>query len=152
MDGRKNVSGGARLEAAPVGGQRRSGAHQRHSVDHSAGRRGRRTQPPHRQTGIFRLHFHAMDLPRWSNEAKWRLRWIFHAPVNRSRLGFKPVGRRWRNISWTFWNSLWMKRCWLLVKGKADVVAALSLEVLKGTSRAFDSDVHELRPHSGQVC
>lgn len=34
---------------------------------------------------------------------------------------------------------------------QADVVAALSLEVLKGTSRAFDSDVHELRPHSGQI-
>ena len=33
---------------------------------------------------------------------------------------------------------------------QADVVAALTLEVLKGTSRAFDSDVHKLRPHKGQ--
>ncbi|KAF0302965.1 Histidine ammonia-lyase [Amphibalanus amphitrite] len=34
---------------------------------------------------------------------------------------------------------------------QADVVAAMSLEVLKGTSRAFDSDVHQLRPHKGQI-
>ena len=33
---------------------------------------------------------------------------------------------------------------------QADVVAALTLEVLKGTSRAFDSDVHALRAHKGQ--
>ncbi|XP_064086964.1 histidine ammonia-lyase-like isoform X2 [Macrobrachium nipponense] len=33
---------------------------------------------------------------------------------------------------------------------QADVVAALTLEVLKGTSKAFDSDVHKLRPHKGQ--
>ena len=33
---------------------------------------------------------------------------------------------------------------------QADVVAALTLAVLKGTSRAFDSDVHKLRPHKGQ--
>ena len=33
---------------------------------------------------------------------------------------------------------------------QADVVAALTLEVLKGTSRAFDSDVHKRRPHKGQ--
>ncbi|KAI7815275.1 histidine ammonia-lyase [Rhyzopertha dominica] len=34
---------------------------------------------------------------------------------------------------------------------QADVVAALSLEVLKGTSRAFDSDVQSIRPHKGQI-
>ncbi|XP_044728768.1 histidine ammonia-lyase-like [Chrysoperla carnea] len=34
---------------------------------------------------------------------------------------------------------------------QADVVAALSLEVLKGTTRAFDSDVHMVRPHKGQI-
>lgn len=34
---------------------------------------------------------------------------------------------------------------------QADVVAALSLEVLKGTSRAFDSDVQLIRPHKGQI-
>lgn len=34
---------------------------------------------------------------------------------------------------------------------QADVVAALTLEVLKGTSRAFDSKVHAARPHKGQV-
>ena len=38
-----------------------------------------------------------------------------------------------------------------LIAKQADVVAALSLEVLKGTSRAFDSDVHNLRPHPGQI-
>nr|CAH0110139.1 unnamed protein product [Daphnia galeata] len=41
-------------------------------------------------------------------------------------------------------------RCELIAK-QADVVAALSLEVLKGSSRAFDSDVHQLRPHTGQI-
>ncbi|CAG2055541.1 unnamed protein product, partial [Timema podura] len=34
---------------------------------------------------------------------------------------------------------------------QADVVAALTLEVLKGTSRAFDSDVQLIRPHKGQI-
>uniref|UniRef100_A0A8B9HSR4 Histidine ammonia-lyase n=1 Tax=Astyanax mexicanus TaxID=7994 RepID=A0A8B9HSR4_ASTMX len=33
---------------------------------------------------------------------------------------------------------------------QADVIAALTLEVLKGTTKAFDSDIHELRPHPGQ--
>ncbi|KAK4323345.1 hypothetical protein Pmani_005953 [Petrolisthes manimaculis] len=37
------------------------------------------------------------------------------------------------------------------VARQADVVAALTLEVLKGTSKAFDSDVHELRHHKGQI-
>jgi len=37
-----------------------------------------------------------------------------------------------------------------IIAKQADVVAALTLEVLKGTSRAFDSDVHALRPHKGQ--
>ena len=37
------------------------------------------------------------------------------------------------------------------VARQADVVAAMTLEVLKGTSRAFDSDVHLLRPHRGQI-
>uniref|UniRef100_A0A6I8Q738 Histidine ammonia-lyase n=1 Tax=Xenopus tropicalis TaxID=8364 RepID=A0A6I8Q738_XENTR len=34
---------------------------------------------------------------------------------------------------------------------QADIVAALTLEVLKGTTRAFDTDIHALRPHPGQV-
>ncbi|XP_020365840.2 histidine ammonia-lyase [Rhincodon typus] len=34
---------------------------------------------------------------------------------------------------------------------QADIIAALTLEVLKGTTRAFDSDIHELRPHPGQM-
>ncbi|XP_064417862.1 histidine ammonia-lyase-like [Latimeria chalumnae] len=34
---------------------------------------------------------------------------------------------------------------------QADIVAALTLEVLKGTTNAFDSDIHNLRPHPGQV-
>lgn len=33
---------------------------------------------------------------------------------------------------------------------EADVVTALSLEVLKGTTRAFDADIHKARPHKGQ--
>jgi len=37
-----------------------------------------------------------------------------------------------------------------IIARQADVVAAMTLEVLKGTSRAFDSDVHKLRPHKGQ--
>ena len=37
-----------------------------------------------------------------------------------------------------------------LIAKQADIVAALTLEVLKGTSRAFDSDVHALRAHKGQ--
>jgi len=38
-----------------------------------------------------------------------------------------------------------------IIAKQADVVAALTLEVLKGTSRAFDSDVHALRAHKGQT-
>ncbi|XP_067860719.1 histidine ammonia-lyase-like isoform X2 [Heptranchias perlo] len=34
---------------------------------------------------------------------------------------------------------------------QADIVAALTLEVLKGTTKAFDSDIHDLRPHQGQI-
>ena len=33
---------------------------------------------------------------------------------------------------------------------QADVVAALSLEALRGTKRAHDADVHRVRPHVGQ--
>ncbi|KAK9516475.1 hypothetical protein VZT92_024401 [Zoarces viviparus] len=34
---------------------------------------------------------------------------------------------------------------------QADIIAALTLEVLKGTTKAFDSDIHRLRPHPGQI-
>lgn len=34
---------------------------------------------------------------------------------------------------------------------QADIIAALTLEVLKGTTRAFDSDIQALRPHPGQI-
>ncbi|KAM8973936.1 histidine ammonia-lyase [Pelodytes ibericus] len=34
---------------------------------------------------------------------------------------------------------------------QADIVAALTLEVLKGTTKAFDTDIHALRAHPGQV-
>ncbi|KAG7521692.1 histidine ammonia-lyase [Solea senegalensis] len=34
---------------------------------------------------------------------------------------------------------------------QADIIAALTLEVLKGTTKAFDSDIHKLRPHPGQI-
>ncbi|XP_077121288.1 histidine ammonia-lyase isoform X3 [Ranitomeya variabilis] len=37
------------------------------------------------------------------------------------------------------------------VAKQADIIASLTLEVLKGTTRAFDSDIHRLRPHPGQV-
>ncbi|PAA68187.1 hypothetical protein BOX15_Mlig010907g2 [Macrostomum lignano] len=43
-----------------------------------------------------------------------------------------------------------VERCEAIAR-QADVVAALSLEVLKGTSRAFDSDIHAVRRHPGQV-
>ncbi|NXF34017.1 HUTH lyase, partial [Nyctibius bracteatus] len=33
---------------------------------------------------------------------------------------------------------------------QADIIAALTLEVLKGTTRAFDTDIHAVRPHRGQ--
>ncbi|KAI3641777.1 hypothetical protein MIR68_000179 [Amoeboaphelidium protococcarum] len=33
----------------------------------------------------------------------------------------------------------------------ADIVGALSLEVLKGTPKAFDEKIHQVRPHTGQV-
>ncbi|KAL8603486.1 hypothetical protein ACOMHN_038627 [Nucella lapillus] len=38
-----------------------------------------------------------------------------------------------------------------LIARQADVVAAFSLEVLKGTSRAFDSKIQSVRPHKGQI-
>uniref|UniRef100_A0A8C8YVK2 Histidine ammonia-lyase n=1 Tax=Prolemur simus TaxID=1328070 RepID=A0A8C8YVK2_PROSS len=34
---------------------------------------------------------------------------------------------------------------------QADIVAALTLEVLKGTTKAFDTDIHAVRPHRGQI-
>ncbi len=37
-----------------------------------------------------------------------------------------------------------------IIARQADVVAALTLEVLKGSSRAFDSEVHKIRNHKGQ--
>uniref|UniRef100_A0A915EF11 Histidine ammonia-lyase n=1 Tax=Ditylenchus dipsaci TaxID=166011 RepID=A0A915EF11_9BILA len=33
---------------------------------------------------------------------------------------------------------------------QADVIAALTLDVLKGTSRAYDANIHRVRPHKGQ--
>lgn len=38
-----------------------------------------------------------------------------------------------------------------MIARQADVVAALSLEVLKGSTRAFDSDIQRIRPHVGQM-
>ncbi|XP_047018138.1 histidine ammonia-lyase [Ictalurus punctatus] len=34
---------------------------------------------------------------------------------------------------------------------QADVISALTLETLKGTNKAFDIDVHAVRPHPGQI-
>lgn len=39
----------------------------------------------------------------------------------------------------------------LAIAQQADIIAALTLEVLKGTTKAFDSDIHALRPHPGQI-
>ncbi|XP_061578458.1 histidine ammonia-lyase [Cololabis saira] len=39
----------------------------------------------------------------------------------------------------------------LAIARQADIIAALTLEVLKGTTKAFDSDIHALRPHPGQI-
>ncbi|XP_065828959.1 histidine ammonia-lyase-like [Oscarella lobularis] len=38
-----------------------------------------------------------------------------------------------------------------LIALQADVIAALTLECLGGTNRAFDRDVHRVRPHAGQM-
>ena len=40
------------------------------------------------------------------------------------------------------------KACYLA--RQADIVAGMTLEVLKGTTRAFDSDIQKIRPHPGQ--
>ncbi|UXI22178.1 Glutamate-cysteine ligase catalytic subunit [Sarcoptes scabiei] len=37
------------------------------------------------------------------------------------------------------------------VARQADIVAGLTLEVLKGTTRAFDPDIQKIRPHPGQA-
>jgi len=34
---------------------------------------------------------------------------------------------------------------------QGDIVAALTIEVLKGTTKAFDADIHAMRPHKGQI-
>ncbi|KAI6183550.1 Histidine ammonia-lyase [Aphelenchoides bicaudatus] len=34
---------------------------------------------------------------------------------------------------------------------QADVIAALTLDVLKGTSKAYDANIHLVRPHKGQI-
>ncbi|VDM78775.1 unnamed protein product [Strongylus vulgaris] len=42
-------------------------------------------------------------------------------------------------------------KMWSPSTGQADVIAALSLDVLKGTTRAYDPDIHKIRPHKGQI-
>jgi histidine ammonia-lyase len=42
-----------------------------------------------------------------------------------------------------------LQQCELLARA-ADVVCAMSLDALKGTPRAFDRRIHEIRPHPGQ--
>ncbi|XP_062339664.1 histidine ammonia-lyase-like [Osmerus eperlanus] len=37
------------------------------------------------------------------------------------------------------------------VEKQADIIAALSLEALRGTNKAFDHDIHAVRPHPGQI-
>ena len=34
---------------------------------------------------------------------------------------------------------------------QADIIAALTVEVLKGNVAQFDSDIHVARPHNGQI-
>eukprot|EP00118_Oscarella_pearsei_P008098 m.40990 g.40990 ORF g.40990 m.40990 type:complete len:412 (+) comp33051_c0_seq5:108-1343(+) len=38
-----------------------------------------------------------------------------------------------------------------LIALQADVIAALTLETLQGTNKAFDENVHKVRPHPGQM-
>ncbi|XP_060745224.1 histidine ammonia-lyase-like isoform X2 [Tachysurus vachellii] len=37
------------------------------------------------------------------------------------------------------------------ISRQADVIASLTVEMLKGTNKAFDMDVHVVRPHPGQI-
>ena len=37
-----------------------------------------------------------------------------------------------------------------VIARQADIIAALSIDVLMGTPRAFDVDIHANRPHPGQ--
>ncbi|CDQ97157.1 unnamed protein product, partial [Oncorhynchus mykiss] len=37
------------------------------------------------------------------------------------------------------------------VARQADIIAALSLEALRGTTKAFHSDIHAVKPHPGQI-
>ncbi len=37
-----------------------------------------------------------------------------------------------------------------LVTRQADIIAAFTIDVLQGTPRAFDQDIHRNRPHPGQ--
>jgi histidine ammonia-lyase len=46
--------------------------------------------------------------------------------------------------------SLALRRAENIAK-QADVIAALTLDVLKGTSRAYDANIHRVRPHKGQI-
>ncbi|XP_036375702.1 histidine ammonia-lyase-like [Megalops cyprinoides] len=39
----------------------------------------------------------------------------------------------------------------LAIARQADIIAAFTLQVLKGTNKAFDSDIHMARPHLGQM-
>jgi histidine ammonia-lyase len=48
----------------------------------------------------------------------------------------------WAIFAWT--------RAWNVYK-KSNIVAGLSLEALHGTHNAFDSRIHEARPHPGQI-
>jgi histidine ammonia-lyase len=34
---------------------------------------------------------------------------------------------------------------------QADIIAALTVEVLKGNTAQFDNDIHTARPHNGQI-
>lgn len=51
-------------------------------------------------------------------------------------------------------NCTFFCQCWKIFfefGSQADIVAALTLEVLKGTTRAFHPRIHEARPHAGQI-
>lgn len=37
------------------------------------------------------------------------------------------------------------------IANQADIVSALTIDVLKGTIKAFDAQIHEARPHEGQI-
>ena len=47
------------------------------------------------------------------------------------------------------WDSIALEEAKILTRS-TDIISALSLDALRGTLKAFDPRIHEIRPHSGQ--